>query len=98
MARSARAAPEAEGAPELSPAFNLGNPQNKRFALMKGARDAVPDEAGHLLPPKSQSAQLGPATIWAIGLASVWLGRSIWRPFSTSNPADRVFFEPGATM
>ena len=55
-----------ELSPGFHPGFNPGNPQKKRFAL-KGQEMRVPDEARTGWPPKSQSAQLGPATIGPFG-------------------------------
>jgi hypothetical protein len=58
-----RPAPKPKGLQNSAQGFNPGKPQNKRFALkLKGREMRVPDKVAPL-PRKSQSAQLGRATI-----------------------------------
>ena len=70
--------PAPQGLQNSAQGFHPGNPQNKRFAL-KGREMRVPGKS-HLLPRKSQSAQLERVIIGTSDPASAQLGRSIWRP------------------
>ncbi len=69
--------PAPKGLQNSAQGFNPGNRQNKRFAL-KGREMWV--QMKLRWPRKSQSAQLGPATIGPSDPAAL-LGHSIWRPF-----------------
>src|ERR1700694_413861 len=56
------------------------NTRSAGLEVLKGREMRVPVEGSHLLPRKSQSAQLGRATIGPSDPASALLGRLIWRP------------------
>jgi hypothetical protein len=56
----------------------LGNPQNKRFALIRGERCGYQMKLAPIAA-QSQSGQLERATIGPSDPASALLGRSIWR-------------------
>jgi hypothetical protein len=63
----------------FNPGFNLGNPQNKRFAL-KGREMRVPDEARIYCRAKVRVRSWDVLHFGPSDPASALLGRSIWRP------------------
>ena len=76
--------PAPQGLQDSAQGFNPGNPQNKRFAL-KGARDAVPDEARTYCRAKVSGYNWDAATI---GSSDIPL--RLVRTFDLAPPSGRV--------